>query len=357
MSGTPDGRRRSGVLTILEQVPDGFLDATPDQLHRVLGGPALLHLRGRRSPALFASVLLHGNEHTGLQAVQQLLQKYQQRELPRALSIFVGNVSAARYGVRRLDQQLDYNRIWPGGQHTDSPEGAMMAQVLDLMARRGVFASVDVHNNTGLNPHYACVNRLDNRFFHLATLFSRVVVYFTSPRGVQSQAFASLCPAVTVECGKSGDPHSAEHAIEYLDACLHLSEFAQHPPREQDMALFHTVATVKIPPEVSFSFGERDTDLLFEKDLDHLNFRELAAGTRLGRVRAGSQVSLQAWNEQQEDVAARYFHIKDGELRLSRPVMPSMLTLDGRVIRQDCLCYLMERYHLPQHFEATKQEA
>ena len=341
------------ILKTFDQVPEGLLEARPEQLHELLGGPALLHLSGRRSPALFTSVLLHGNEHTGLQAVQQLLLKYRERELPRSLSIFVGNVAAARHGVRRLDQQPDYNRVWPGGAHTDSPEGALMAQVVDAMARRGVFASVDVHNNTGLNPHYACVNRIDNRFFHLATLFSRVVVYFTSPRGVQSQAFANLCPAVTVECGKSGDPHSTEHAFEYLDACLRLAEFTEHLPREHDMALFHTVATVKIPPEVSFGFGEQDTDLVFEKDLDHLNFRELAAGTRLGRVRHGSTVRLQAWNESGEDVAERYFHQQDGELRLTRAVMPSMLTLDRRVIRQDCLCYLMERYDLARASDVT----
>lgn len=334
------------MLKIFERVPDGFLDAPAAHMHRVLGGPALLHVPGRRAPALFVSVLLHGNEHTGLEAVQKLLQKYQDRELPRALSVFVGNVEAARYGVRRLEQQPDYNRVWPGGSDTASAESAMMREVHDRMRARGVFASVDVHNNTGLNPHYGCVNRIDNRFFHLATLFSRVVVYFTTPRGVQSQAFASLCPAVTVECGKSGDPHSVAHALEYLDACLHLAEMVEHPPREQDLALFHTVATVKIPPEVSFGFGEQDTDLLFEKDLDHLNFRELSAGTRLARVRPGSQVHLHAWNEEQEDVAERYFQIQDGELRLSRAVMPSMLTLDRRVIRQDCLCYLMERYQL-----------
>lgn len=336
------------MLNVFEQLPDGFLGAAPAEMHRILGGPALLHLPGRRQPALFVSVLLHGNEHTGLESVQRLLQKYRERELPRSLSVFIGNVEAARHGVRRLEQQPDYNRVWPGGDDVDSPEGRMMEQVRDLMRERGVFASVDVHNNTGLNPHYACVNRIDNRFFHLATLFSRVVVYFTTPRGVQSQAFAPLCPAVTVECGKSGDPHSAVHGFEYLDACLHLSEIAQHPPREQDLALFHTVAVVKVPPEVSFGFGDRDTDILFEKDLDHLNFRELSAGTRLGRVRAGSPVHLHAWNDFQEDVAERYFYIQDGELRLSRPVMPSMLTLDGRVIRQDCLCYLMERYALPK---------
>lgn len=40
---------------------------------------------------------------------------------------------------------------------------------------------------------------------------------------------------------------------------------------------------------------------------------------------------------------------RDGELiRSSRPVMPSMLMRDARVVRQDCLCYFMERFPLPE---------
>ena len=33
--------------------------------------------------------------------------------------------------------------------------------------------------------------------------------------------------------------------------------------------------------------------------------------------------------------------------------MPSMLTLDRRVIQQDCLCYLMERIHFEDNEEVT----
>ena len=33
--------------------------------------------------------------------------------------------------------------------------------------------------------------------------------------------------------------------------------------------------------------------------------------------------------------------------------MPSMLTLDRRVIAQDCLCYLMERIHYEDNEEVT----
>ena len=135
------------MLTILDHLPDGFLDIDARHLHKIFDGPTLIHLPGRQSPALFVSVLLHGNEVTGLLAIQKLLKYYSDRQLPRALSLLVGNVQAARVGLRRLDNQLDYNRIWRGG---DTPEHAMAQQVLDEMARRSVFASIDIHNNNGL---------------------------------------------------------------------------------------------------------------------------------------------------------------------------------------------------------------
>jgi hypothetical protein len=332
------------MLNILDHVPQGLLSAAPDQLHALLGGPTLMHLPGRRPEPLFVSILLHGNETTGLEAMQTLLRKYGGGgDLPRALSVFVGNVEAARHGLRRLDGQPDYNRVWPGAHDAGTPEHAMMRQVVDIMRARGVFASVDVHNNTGLNPHYGCVNRLDHRFLQLAALFGRTVVYFTTPVGVQTAAFADLCPAVTLECGQSGQAHSTEHAFEYLEACLHLSEVPAHPVAAGDIDLFHTVAVVKIPPAVSFSFDGRDTDIRFDRDLDHFNFRELGRGTRLGRLRQGGNARLQAWNDDGDEVGARFFGYADQEITLTKSVMPSMLTLDERVIRQDCLCYLMER--------------
>jgi succinylglutamate desuccinylase len=88
----------------------------------VLPGPALIHLPGRRIPPLFVSVLLHGNEDTGWLAAQSVLKKYATVELPRALSLFIGNVEAARTGLRRLDGQPDYNRVWPGSEEAHPPK-------------------------------------------------------------------------------------------------------------------------------------------------------------------------------------------------------------------------------------------
>ena len=335
------------TLTRHDAVPPGLLERPASRLGEVLPGPALIHLPGRRTPPLFVSVLLHGNEDTGWLAARSVLRKFAGTDLPRALSLYIGNVAAARLGVRRLDGQPDYNRVWPGSEAADSAEAAMMRQVVDAMRERGVFASLDIHNNTGLNPHYACVNRLEPNFLHLATLFSRTVVYFIRPLGVQSAAFAELCPSVTVECGKPGTPGSVDHAATFMEACLNLSEFPVHPVASSDVDLFHTVATVKLPDTASFGFGTPGADIDFASGLDHFNFRELTPSDLWGRIRPGSAARLQAWNESGDDIGDRLFDYRGGEIALVKSLMPAMLTRDERVIRQDCLCYLMERIGMP----------
>ncbi len=336
------------LLRQYHALPDGLLTAPPEQLADILGGPSLIHLPGRRQQPLFVSLLLHGNETTGFLALQALLQQYRDRELPRALSFYIGNVEAARDGLRRLAGQPDYNRVWPGTEYPDSPEKRMMNEVFDIMRERRPFASIDVHNNTGINPHYACINDIDNRFMHLGSLFSRTLVYFIRPKGVQSMAFASLCPSITVECGKVGQSAGEQHAREFLDACLHLSEIPAHPVAAHDIDLFHTVAIVRVPRAYSFGFGDTPVDIRFINDLDHLNFRELPPGTTLARLDGIDSLPLEASDEQGNEVAERFFSVDGDVLRTTRSLMPSMFTLDERVIRQDCLGYLMERYPLPE---------
>ena len=100
------------MLNILNKVPEGLLDCEARELYTILPGPTLMHLPGKREQPLFVSVLLHGNEDTGWLAIRDLLKTYQDRELPRSLSIFIGNVRAARFMERYTDGQPDYNRIW-----------------------------------------------------------------------------------------------------------------------------------------------------------------------------------------------------------------------------------------------------
>jgi succinylglutamate desuccinylase len=342
------------MLQELDHLPEGLLEAESHELDRLLGAPTLIHLRGAREPALFVSVLMHGNETVGWEAIRAVLrdrlERFGELRLPRALSLFIGNVSAAASGVRHLPGQPDYNRVWPGTDRAHTPEHDLMADVVRIMAERGLFASLDLHNNTGSNPHYACVNRLDNRFLNLANLFGRIVVYFTRPTGVQSLAMAELCPSVTVECGRVGEQQGIEHARSFIEAALHLARISPHPVASQDIDLFHTVAQVKVREDVGFGFAPEEADLQLNPTIEHLNFCELPRGMAFARIKPGLGIGLDVRDEHGRDVGERYFHVEDHELRLRQPVMPSMLTTNQVIIRQDCLCYLMERYsdHLPR---------
>ncbi|HYQ71536.1 MAG TPA: peptidase M14, partial [Gammaproteobacteria bacterium] len=84
-------------------------------------------------------------------------------------------------------------------------------------------------------------------------------------------------------------------------------------------------------------------DLRLITNIDHLNFRELAPGTQLGWLQDGAVLQLEVRDDNDRDVQERYFDVSDGRLLTVRPFMPSMFTLDERIIRQDCLGYLMER--------------
>ncbi|MEJ2328937.1 MAG: M14 family metallopeptidase [Gammaproteobacteria bacterium] len=335
------------MLTIINGIPEGLLDLEASRLANILDGPTLIHLDGRRGDTLFVSALLHGNEPTGWEAVRRLLKEYDagggDKPLPRNMSLFIGNVAAAKAGLRRLDGQPDYNRVWPGGELTDNPEAAMMQLVIDSVIQRNLFASIDIHNNTGINPHYGCVNVIDNRFLRLALLFSRLVIYFIRPAGVQSLAMAQYCPAVTIEAGKVGDEAGIERTRQFVDACLHLSELSGEPLHHEEIDLFHTVATVKVPKDVGFDFEDDTRTISFYSELERFNFCELPEGTAWAKISSGT-LPLEVISENGNSVAERFFLNEDGLLKNRVPVMPSMLTSDHRVIEQDCLCYLMERW-------------
>lgn len=219
----------------------------------------------------------------------------------------------------------------------------MAMRVFEEMRQRQVFASIDVHNNTGTNPHYACINRLAPEFLQMATLFGRTVLYFIKPDGVQTKAFARLCPAVTVECGKPDDQAGEQHAFDYLNACLRLKQVPDHPIAKSDLHLFHTVTTVKVSASASLGFGDGEADIMFPPHFDQMNFSELPENTAIARIRPGSPARICAVDEAGNDVSGQFFLVQNGTVRTRRCVMPAMLTLDTRIIHQDCLCYFMER--------------
>jgi hypothetical protein len=331
------------AVTRYEGIPGGLLELPAARLGEKLDGPSLFYLRGRREPALFISVLLHGNEVSGWEALRRLLAA--QGELDRSVILFIGNVEAAAVCARTLPHQQDYNRIWRG--KVDGFEGEMAAEVLAALEQQPPLAAIDFHNNTGRNPHYAIATSLREGSLGLAYLFADRAVYAEQPDTVQTRAFNDRWPAVAVELGPVGDPECVERATSFLGRCLEIEEIP--PPDFEQLKLHRTLARVHIRRGVPFSFagaGQR-TALVLTEGMEAVNFHSLAAGTEFGRGEADVSELLEVLDSSGRDVTNQYLRSEQGRILLQQPIIPAMYTTDPVVIGQDCLCYFMERVFLP----------
>jgi len=328
-------------LRILDALPEGLLDSPAPELARALGGPTLIRLQGANEPALLISVLLHGNEDSGWNGVRRLLAELD--SLPRSLILFIGNVAAAAAGLRVLPDQQDYNRIWRGAV---GAEGELARAVTVALSGVPLYAAIDLHNNTGHNPHYAVVTDLNPRNLGLAYLFSDKAVYVREPDTVMTRLFAGRCPAVALELGPVGDPRCDDRAYDMIRRCL-----AQDDIQDADLEtleLFRTRVRVHVADEADFSFAGDGmaTPLVLTGGVESVNFHLLPAGTEFGTAAAPVGSLLRVLDVEHKDVTARYFEVSDRRILLKQPVVPAMYTLDPLVIRQDCLCYFMERLEL-----------
>ena len=326
------------MLNEMNHIPDAFLDTKAEDLHDILQAPTLIHLEGLNPQPLFICTLLHGNETTGLYAIQRLLKKYQDKPLPRAISLFIGNIAAARENQRRLDTQDDYNRIWPGSHHNNSSEKDMMQIVTNIMEKKKPFASIDIHNNTGKNPHYGCINILNPHGLVLASEFSDIAVYFTDPKGVQSSAFSDFCPSIVLECGQASDRSGEDHALTYLENILQMDNLSSQDSNK--LKLYHTIARVLIPKTVSI--GDSASDICLSTALEDKNFHQIQPGTEFASVNSSKEKLIIVSSESHEDITSEYMDTVDGKILFKKPITLSMFTTSERAIRQDCVCYFME---------------
>ena len=77
------------TLKELYEFPTELLKCEARDLHALLGGPTLVHLPGRQTPALVVSTLLHGNETSGWDAIRALLRE--KPDLQRNVMVLIGN--------------------------------------------------------------------------------------------------------------------------------------------------------------------------------------------------------------------------------------------------------------------------
>lgn len=337
------------MLHVEYDIPDTFLDISSREIKKVFDKPTLIHLDGDKSPALFVSILLHGNEYSGLEIMQEILKKYKTQnayKLPRELWLFVGNVDAAQQGLRAIEGEVDFNRAWPGTPYPESDTAKLIQEVVTLISKDGLFASLDLHNNTGQNPHYGCISNVNEENKYLCTLFNHIGMVFKSPKGVSTVAFDNICPAITLECSTPGNKPAKEKAFMLINDLMHLDHFPTKAVAKQDLQLVQNSATVKINSDVSFCFEDSTCsdahDLVIVKNFERHNFTLL----EIGEVFAYSKVQkpLIVLSQEGEDITHNIIQNDNGNISLKKAMMPAMITMDKDIVLQDCLCYLLEDY-------------
>lgn len=329
------------VFDRLHALPDGFFDIGIADIRGIFPRPSLIHLEGEDERLLFVAILQHGNEHTGLTVMQRVLANYPDG-LPRSLMLYIGNVRAAETNRRFLPDQEDYNRCWPGTLREPSETTRMMQRVVDIARGQPLFAAIDIHNNTGRNPHYACITDVNMQNRNLAAHFNRVAMVMNR-KGVSTMAFDGVCPAATLECGMPGDPDGIEHACRFIEDLLAMEEISDSAPTREALHLVVSHAMLNIPDHVSFAFDpEADADLRFEPDFEDRNFTLVAPHQIFGYTRIERPLSIT--DEQGLDITDATVRIDDGRIYLNCTMMPAMITRNKEVVRQDCLCYLLQDY-------------
>ena len=328
------------------EVPPPELFNTPaHKLLALLGKPTLLHLPGELEPPLFISTLLHGNEISGWEAACEVFGEALRdgQRLRRSVILLIGNVEAAAQGVRCLADQSDFNRIWKGeNEYSD-----LVREVLGYLSQQHLFAALDIHNNTGRNPHYSVLTEITPQNIGLAYLFSDKAVLVEEPDSVLTRALQPMCPSTTVEVGPVNDQQSTLRTVDLLRRYLELDEVPTNDA--EDLVMHRALARVHVVDGVGFGFADdadterlRQDDLVLTAGMEAVNFHAVAAGTEFGFTRKPLHLSLQVLDPAHQDVTAQYLEEIHGDISLRRPIIPAMYTTDHDVIRQDCLCYFME---------------
>ena len=334
-------------LNLLNDLPDTFLDISYRDIKNIFDKPTLIHLKGRKEPALFVSIMLHGNEFSGLQIMQEILKKYKESDgyaLPRSIWLFVGNIEAASQGLRRLDNELDFNRAWPGTPEPEAPTAKLIAQVMEKITENELFAALDLHNNTGKNPPYGCISVVNEKNKYLSSFFNHIAMVFHTPKGVSTMAFDDICPAITLECSTPGNPLGIDKAVALIDDLMHMDHFPEKPLPSHDLQLVHNNAVLKVADNVNFGFedDEGNFELTLVENFDRHNFTRLETSEVFAHTTLDKPLIATA--EDGTDITDELISNDNGAISLKKPLMPAMITLDKRIILQDCLCYLLEDY-------------
>lgn len=320
------------VLSVCDSIDEEVLDCEAKNLHHLLPTPTLFDLTNS-APPIFVSVLLHGNELTGWDAIRQFVRKLDLANPKHSLILYVGNVEAAAVNQRLLEHQLDFNRIWCGGNQVEHRHAE---KVVDLIKRMKPRFALDIHNNSGLNPPYSVLTHTSYACLTHARKFSSIALLAPSLHSVITKRMNEICPSITIEVGLSGESDSLCRTLDYLDYLFETD--IDHIVFPEDLAIYRTVANLRVETEGKPHFPSFPK---LNPALEPLNFDSVPAGTSIS-THTNDDWVVRVYDNDEIDKTERYLEQIGNDTYLKNDVIMAMFTQHVENVFHDCVCYFLE---------------
>ena len=175
--------------------------------------------------------------------------------------ILLGNPKAFYENKRFIEGQLDHNRIWTTKE--SRPDNLVAQKAINHFIEHDFLCAVDIHNNTGKNPLFSCLNRLDKKTLGLAQMFGTDVLFFEDPETALSTFMGRFCPSMAIECGLSGDEFGIEKTPQSFSLKLLKYALRKISLSMSSKSIFKSFGKFTLHPDADVSFIKRD--FLLEK--------------------------------------------------------------------------------------------
>ncbi|QSW99069.1 succinylglutamate desuccinylase/aspartoacylase domain-containing protein [Haloterrigena alkaliphila] len=205
-------------------------------------GPLDVTLRGPGEPEVLVIAGVHGDERSGIRAVERLREA--DLDLQRGVAFVLANPAAIEAGERYLDSDL--NRVFPGDPDGDREE-RIAARLCELVEGR---TSLSLHGTNAEPTPFALVHSAQEREFELAAELP--VPHVVDHWGVNEHTITTCGFTVEIELAAKNSDDVAAAAEHQARAFLERVNALPDEPPDADPDFFHMGESVPKPEGESY---------------------------------------------------------------------------------------------------------
>ena len=324
---------------VVEQIGDNI-----DEFLEFLPGPSRIKIAGVDSSRCRVLVtLLHGNEPSGMKALQTLLKERCEPAVDTYCYLIAKESASLQplFSHRQVPGKRDFNRCFLPPYDIDD-QGPVCRQLLAEIQILKPEAVVDMHNTSGEGPSFGVTTSYDAKHDEIVSMFTDRLVVTDLRLGALMESNTEEVPVVTIECGGSFEDAADRIAVEGLRRYFTRNKLFAPDEQDYDIELFFNPVRVEMHQALSIACAEdrvENADITLAIDIEHHNFGLVTPDTLLGWLGSGAIDKLAAFDAERSNHFKQLYREHEGGLYPRRNQKLFMITSNLDIARSDCLWY------------------